>query len=1307
MSDDPNSNPPVRPPSGIESEPEPNAADALAFAAADSPTDIDPTRWSPPEPEALDPLFPDYEVQQLLGRGGMGAVYKAFQTKLKRFVAIKVLPPEMAEADPSFAQRFQREAEAMAALDHPNIVHVYDFGETEAGHSYFVMEFVDGMDFHQLIHTGQLESAGALNAVSQICDALEYAHEQGYVHRDIKPANIFINQKGILKVGDFGLAKITGEPSTTEGGTLLEPMLTQTGLAMGTPAYSAPEQMDGRVVDRRADIYSLGVMFYEMLTGELPQGAFQPPSQKVKVDVRLDHVVLKAMASEPERRYSNATEMRTEVDEVRTGPTVAPPAAASDGRGPWRSWWEWASDPVERARVQRRMLFAALLIICIAVGASWYSSKLSDEFRLPPEELEAPPATASETPKVPMEGDFPDQLSGQLVVIPFGENRDEIAIPQIPTGFDDVVHVSATAYEGKLFLHLVRSDGSAWKLLPGQRPDPKGAEIRKFLHYSAMGILLHRDGIFSLDRSPQTVPLRKDLDRLFNQGLKEVACANGRFVALDMAGRIRWMSEMNAFDALSESYIETPAGNGFKAVALGWDHGVAIDSSDRIVGWGNLPIPKQVSENSIKSIGATGSTTSAIDAYGRVFLWGGGFDPGQSASVKGKLAEIHDAEEIFTSSTPKIVAIRHQGRRWSVLEQERVGLDWIELSSVASKLEGCHSVSFTKGIAVGIREKDGEFRLPPEELEAPPATTGGTPKTQMEVDSSDQLSGQLVVIPFGENRDEIAIPHIPTGFDDVVHASAEALNGNLMLHLVRSDGSAWRLLPGQRPDPKGTEIRKYIHYSAMGILLHRDGSFRLDGSPQTMPLRKDLDRFFNQGLKEVEFQSGIFVALDKVGRIGWMSEIPSDARSESYLEVPVGNGFKAVALGWDHGVAIDSSDRIAGWGTLPIPKQVSENSIKSIGATGSTTAAIDIYGRVFLWGAGFNLGQSASMKAKLAEIHDAEEIFTTPSPKIVAIRHQGRRWSVLEQESIGLDWIELSSVASKLEGCHFVSFTDGVAVGIREGDGTIEAEVVEKTDPNSEAPFANSLGMEFVPVPIPNGPTAGQQLLFSKWETRVADYREFADATNHDWPAPNFEQGDDHPAVHVSWEDARAFCAWLTERERASGKIGPTDRYRLPSDHEWSCAVEIGHLEDPASSPNSKSPPQGPGQPDSAVQGFPMGDRIDIGFGNGASQETKAAGFLDNVVPDVKDGYAATAPVGSFKPNRFGLFDLSGNVWEWCEDTMDPDSNSSRVRRGACWASVATSSMRSARREGGPQDSRTPTNGFRCVLLLEANPTSE
>ncbi|BCX47536.1 hypothetical protein HAHE_14440 [Haloferula helveola] len=279
-----------------------------------------PASWSPPEPETLDPLFPNYRIVSLVGRGGMGAVYRGVQESLDREVAIKVLPPEMAEVDPSFAERFQREAKSMARLDHPNIVRVHDFGRTSAGHWFIVMEFVDGMDFHQLIRSGELDVTGALDAVSQICDALEYAHGMGYVHRDIKPENIFINRKGVLKVGDFGLAKlIEGDPAGAP-----QPSLTLTGASMGTPFYCAPEQMEGRETDHRADIYSLGVMLYEMLTRELPRGNFPPPSRKAGVDARLDEVVMRAMESERDRRYPSAGEMRTDVDAVRTSPPAPP-----------------------------------------------------------------------------------------------------------------------------------------------------------------------------------------------------------------------------------------------------------------------------------------------------------------------------------------------------------------------------------------------------------------------------------------------------------------------------------------------------------------------------------------------------------------------------------------------------------------------------------------------------------------------------------------------------------------------------------------------------------------------------------------------------------------------------------------------------------------------------------------------------------------------------------------------------------------------------------------------------------------------
>lgn len=271
-------------------------------------------------------MLSGYVVTGVLGRGGMGAVYQGVQTSLERPVAIKLLPPELGY-DPEFEARFRREAKSMARLNHPNIVQIYDFGTTGSGHHYIVMEFVDGTDLHRLIRSGGLTPEGALNAVSQICDALEYAHGEGFVHRDIKPANIFINNKGILKVGDFGLAKLVEGADESALSATEKLGLTMTGVAMGTPHYIAPEQLaaDG-TVDRRADIYSLGVMFYEMLTGEIPRGAVKPPSQKVKaLDVRLDDVVFRAMEVDPAERYQSATDLRTDVDGIRLTPMEVVP----------------------------------------------------------------------------------------------------------------------------------------------------------------------------------------------------------------------------------------------------------------------------------------------------------------------------------------------------------------------------------------------------------------------------------------------------------------------------------------------------------------------------------------------------------------------------------------------------------------------------------------------------------------------------------------------------------------------------------------------------------------------------------------------------------------------------------------------------------------------------------------------------------------------------------------------------------------------------------------------------------------------
>src|SRR3954464_8415872 len=275
------------------------------------------------DPAEVAKKLPQFEIQALLGRGGMGVVYQARQTQLDRMVAIKILPPVDALSR-DFVARFTREARSLAKLNHPNIVSVHDFGE--AGSLYYiVMEFVDGTNLRELFETRKLTPAEALAIVPKICDALEYAHEEGIVHRDIKPENILIDKKGRVKIADFGLAKLLCREA-------LDMTLTLSGTSLGTVRYMAPEQMDKpETVDHRADLYSLGVVIYEMLTGDVPVGRFDLPSQKAQVDVRLDEIVLHALEREPARRYPHASEVRDDVQRVTSTaiPATAAPIAAS------------------------------------------------------------------------------------------------------------------------------------------------------------------------------------------------------------------------------------------------------------------------------------------------------------------------------------------------------------------------------------------------------------------------------------------------------------------------------------------------------------------------------------------------------------------------------------------------------------------------------------------------------------------------------------------------------------------------------------------------------------------------------------------------------------------------------------------------------------------------------------------------------------------------------------------------------------------------------------------------------------------
>lgn len=260
-------------------------------------------------------MLPQFVIESLIGRGGMGAVYKGIQTSLDRPVAIKLLPPAIEAQDTAYAERFKNEARLMGRLNHPAVVSVFDFGRTSDGQLYFVMEYVDGTDVQRMIaREGRLPPEHALAVTAHLCDALGYAHKQGIVHRDIKPSNVLIDYEGRVKVADFGLAKLTTSAATSG--------LTQTGMAMGTPDYVAPETlMYGSDVDGRADLYAVGVMLYQMLTGDIPRGMFKMPSQKFhSIDPRFDGIVRRALEQDRNERYQTSHELRCDLDVILLTP---------------------------------------------------------------------------------------------------------------------------------------------------------------------------------------------------------------------------------------------------------------------------------------------------------------------------------------------------------------------------------------------------------------------------------------------------------------------------------------------------------------------------------------------------------------------------------------------------------------------------------------------------------------------------------------------------------------------------------------------------------------------------------------------------------------------------------------------------------------------------------------------------------------------------------------------------------------------------------------------------------------------------
>lgn len=1240
--------------------------------------------WRPPTPEELQGQLPQYEIVEVLGMGGMGAVYKGFQTSLERYVAIKIMPPSFTDDDLQYAQRFKQEAKTMARLSHPGIVGVHDCGQTPQGLLFIVMEFIEGTDVHRMIQAqGHLPAEQAMAIIMHVCDALSYAHSNGIIHRDVKPANIMVDNLGRVKVADFGLAKVAAANTG----------LSSSNLTMGTPDYVAPEALVmGVEVDARADVYSVGVTLYEMLTGKVPRGRFEAASARVRgLDPRFDQVIDHAMRDDREARYASAQALRDDLMRIHTTPLSQSGMrqAAARAKGPIQPQRHPVHDDVPEEEAPSGPPVALIMVgLLVVVGIALFFWKpwaaKESAAGAPVAQSETSPATepsakesTSASPTATPVAEAASNKSTASPAEPPKENKPKESSPRPSPVPAPVVSVQPS-----------RSSPTPPAPVPAPAPkselDLRVANLDQLFHAAAEReteppfktnvASLDKGYLGAVDRAMAAATQAGKLDEsLALRDEKQRMEREMAMPAVDEAATPEVLKDLRktyraTYDKLQTDHVKSmqPLYDKYdlalNALQIELTKADKLDDAVRV---------KSLRERltRLRSTGATSLTDesgSAVLREENVVIY-----PNNPTGYKIGLLKAGDQITLsYVSGTWKDhgrLATENPDRPSTNDDGSRSQL------VIARAPQG-----YTPGAALAV---------------VPPGT-----KTQpftFTVSASED-----VVLRIKENSDNKGNPGAVTYRLKVTRAGSAASGSGASATAGAVSGAAPIPARVSPPGPTytnslgmkfvpvpGTQILMCIHetrrrdYAAFAAENPAgDGTWK-NPSPngESIGLRDD------DPVMSVSWNDARAFCAWLSKKEGRACRLPTD--HEWSLAVGIGGqeDSSATPESLNHGIA-----DVYPWGTQWPPPQ----------------------------GAGNYADRSFKEKypaSVLKDLNDYTDGYATTAPvmsfapnKLGIYDLGGNAWEWCEdwfnarhEERVlrGASWVDSKreslfssrrynarpDLHSKYNGFRCIVAADGQS-SAASTPSTPAAQPSSTPTPSSPGlPFTNSLGMKFVPVP-------GTPILMCIHETRKKDYAAYAaqnSGVDGSWKNPRdhsiaVSPVDDHPVVAVNWDDAKGFCEWLSKKENRT--------YRLPTDHEWSVAAGIGDKEDAAATPESLN---------SKIRDvYPWGSAWPPpkGVANLADSSFKAEFKDEPSIEGYTDGYATTSPVMSFPPNSLGIYDLSGNVWEWCEDFYNATQSGHVLRGGSWWVEDRNRLLTSFRSRNGP-GIRYSHGGFRVVVV--------